>query len=79
MEKVGNCVSPLTQAGSRGGICSLFKEGGKVERDVNRGRSGGIGLDAQDKKEEESEGGVICKEREGRGKGPSARDREDRR
>ena len=50
-----------------------------MERDVNGVGSGGIGWDAQDKKEEESEGGVICKEEEGRGKGPSARDREDRR
>ena len=73
MEKVGNCVSPLTQAGSKGGMCSVFKEGGKVERDVNRGRVKGIGLEAQDKREEEREGDVIRKENKGRGKGPSTK------
>ena len=76
MEKVGNCLSTPTQAGRKDGRCPLFKEGEKVERDVNGVGSGGIGLDAQDKKEEESEGGVISKEEEGRGKGSSVKDRE---
>ena len=70
MEKVRYSVSsPHTQAGNQGGRGSRFEEGGKVERDVNRGKEGGIGLEAQDKKEEEREGDVLEKEEKGRGKG----------
>ena len=57
VEKVRYSISsPQTQAGIQGDRGSHFKEGGKVERDVNRGKEGGIGLEAQDKKEEEREG-----------------------
>ena len=69
MEKVGQSVSPRTQARSQGGESLGFKEGEKVERDVNQERVRGIGLEAQDKKEEEREGDVLEKEKKGRGKG----------
>ena len=79
MEKVGQSVSPRTQARSQGGESLGFKEGEKVERDVNQERVGEIGMEAQDKREEEREGDVIRKENKGRGKEPSTRDRGNRR
>ena len=79
MEKDGQSASPDTQARSQGGDGSGSKEGEKVERDVNQERVGEIGMEAQDKREEEREGDVIRKENKGRGKGLSTRDRGNRR
>ena len=71
MEKVGHSVSsPQTRTNFQGDKDSQFEEGGKVERDVNRGKERGIGLEAQDKKEEEREGDALEREEKGRGKKP---------
>ena len=69
MEKVGHSVSsPRTRTNFQRDRDSQFEEGGKVERDVNRGKERGIGLETQDKKEEEREGDELEREEKGRGK-----------
>ena len=71
VEKVGHSVSsPQTRTNFQGDKDSQFEEGGKVERDVNRGKERGIGREAQDKKEVEREGDVLEREEKGRGKKP---------
>ena len=68
VEKVGHSVSsPRTRTNFQRDRDSQFEEGGKVERDVNRGKERGIGLETQDKKEEEREGDELEREEKGRG------------